>query len=109
MESNHRDIQKRIDQDIKKSLEIICPANVTSDEIVKVLRQGGRSNKIRPTKVIFSSEDVALKVLRKMSVILSTNKDRISLYEDRTEMQRSYIDTVKDGLKVLTQAGEQDI
>ncbi|KAL3273798.1 hypothetical protein HHI36_015226 [Cryptolaemus montrouzieri] len=47
--------------------------------------------------------------LRKRSVGLSTNEDRISLYEDRTEMQRFYIDTVRDELKVRTQAGEQDI
>ncbi|KAL3269177.1 hypothetical protein HHI36_008262 [Cryptolaemus montrouzieri] len=43
-ESNHLDIQQRIGLDMKKVLEIIFPANVTPDEIVKVLRLGEKSN-----------------------------------------------------------------
>ncbi|KAL3287386.1 hypothetical protein HHI36_001859 [Cryptolaemus montrouzieri] len=108
-ESNRNELQERIADDVSKISEILSPANVSREQIVKVLRLGKKSNKNRPTKVVLDSQDIALKVLKNKTAVSGATNEKISIFEDRTVLQRTYLNNVRDQLQQRKEAGEHNI
>ncbi|KAL3281371.1 hypothetical protein HHI36_004581, partial [Cryptolaemus montrouzieri] len=73
-ESAHVNLNDRIAEDMKEVAQLL--AGIVSTDIMKVLRVGKKDNRSRPTKVVQSSADVALKVLKNKTVIRNACKSK---------------------------------
>lgn len=84
-------------------------ADVSSHEIVKNVRLGKKGNKDRLTRVVLSSREVALKVLKKKRTIIDSSRQKISLFADQTDLQRSQYNDTRRELKRRLESGEKDL
>ncbi|KAL3282058.1 hypothetical protein HHI36_005258 [Cryptolaemus montrouzieri] len=108
-ESTQHNLDERIAHDTEKFPEILMPTGITKDDIVKVIRIGEKGSKPRPTKIILSSADLSRKILRDKKAVLGASDSKISIFEDRTEMQRSQYNRVREQLEVRKNSGEKNL
>ncbi|KAL3282831.1 hypothetical protein HHI36_005994 [Cryptolaemus montrouzieri] len=108
-ESGHEALDARINHDTDVVAKILAPANVVHSDIVKVVRMGKRVVPSRPTKVVFPNSEIAAKVLKCRSSILSASKGKIYLQADQTMMQRTCITNARKQLDQRRQAGEMSL
>ncbi|KAK9884128.1 hypothetical protein WA026_005081 [Henosepilachna vigintioctopunctata] len=108
-ESGDPVLNTRIKHDKYSIANILTPANLSDNEVVRVLRMGKRGVKNRPAKVVFSTPEASKRVLRSRSVILENCKQKISINADQTPSQRTYLSDVRNRLDQRRQAGEDDL
>ncbi|KAK9892642.1 hypothetical protein WA026_021019 [Henosepilachna vigintioctopunctata] len=77
-------LNTRIKHDKDSIANILRPANVSDNEVVRVLRMGKRGVKNRLAKVVFPNPEAARSVLRSRSVILENCSHKISINADQT-------------------------
>ncbi|KAL3269965.1 hypothetical protein HHI36_009020 [Cryptolaemus montrouzieri] len=75
-----------------------------------VVRLGKRGPKNRPTKVILTCRDNVMKLLKNSFNINNAFKDRkISLSDDRTDLERTFLNEIRDKLQERLEAGEKNL
>ncbi|KAL3279225.1 hypothetical protein HHI36_016738 [Cryptolaemus montrouzieri] len=75
-------LKKRIAHDTNESTKLLVPAGVGMDDVMKEVRIGKKGNKSRPTKVVLSSTDVSLKILKNRTAVCNACNHKLSLFED---------------------------
>lgn len=77
-----------------------------------VFRIGKKTNdRVRPIKLVFSSVDIANKLLKESSKSASTigTLQGISFSNDRTQKEREYLEKLRKSLKQRIESGEKDL
>lgn len=108
-ESNDTNLSLRIKHDTELVASLLNHADISSHEIVKNVRLGKKGNKDRLTRVVLSSREVALKVLKKKRTIIDSSRQKISLFADQTDLQRSQYNDTRRELKRRLESGEKDL
>ncbi|KAL3286445.1 hypothetical protein HHI36_000952 [Cryptolaemus montrouzieri] len=87
----------------------LSSAKLTRGDIPKVVVVGKKGPKNRPTKVILTCRDTVMKVLKNSFNIKNAFKDRkISISDDRTDLERTFLNETRDQLHERLQAGEKN-
>ncbi|KAL3265403.1 hypothetical protein HHI36_009609, partial [Cryptolaemus montrouzieri] len=105
-ESAHTDLEKRITHDTGEVGSMMELAGIRAEQIVKVVRMGKKVTRARPVKVVFSSQDLVGEIWKNKSTILNNYSRKISIQDDRMEMQRTYYRKIREELDQRKQAGE---
>lgn len=108
-ESSSNNIQEKIENDKVNVIDIFnkMGKSEAQQEIVKIVRVGRQQDsKLRPIKVVFSSNEV-VKDLLKNKRKLFNHPAKVSY--DQTNMQREMFKTVWNDLKVRKNNGESDL
>ncbi|KAL3290176.1 hypothetical protein HHI36_023537 [Cryptolaemus montrouzieri] len=99
----------RIDHDISSVVEVLSSASIIHSDIARVVRLEKRGPKNRPTKVILTCRDHVMKVLKNSFNIKNAFKDKtISISDDRTDLERTFLNEIQDQLQERRQADEKN-
>ncbi|KAL3288528.1 hypothetical protein HHI36_002969 [Cryptolaemus montrouzieri] len=109
-ESVDTNLNARIDHDISTVVEVLSSASITRGDIAKVVELDKRGPKNRPTVVILTCRDNVMKVLKNSFKIKNAFKDRnISISDNRTDLERTFHNEIRDQLQERLQAGEKNL
>lgn len=98
---------ERREEDKEAVKKIISTLSIDSLEPEKIFRLGKyQSTKIRPLKVCYGSQNIAINILRCKD---NLKADDIKIYSDQTPQQQAYMKSLKEELKRRTASGEANI
>lgn len=107
LESTGQNKDERIKSDQSEVMKVLKTIVTSVQEPQKIFRLGKySSNKTRPLKLTFQSQDLAKNILKNRN---NLRDDKVKLYPDQTPQQRSYVKKLSQELEDRIKKGEADI